>query len=386
MIVSIVIPTSNAEDTIENVLNSILSQDYKEYEVIIIDNGSKDRTEEIVKKIIEKKKADIKYYKYEKQLGHAGAINEGIMKASGDLILILHDDVVLGGNNWLSEMVKVMEREDVGIASSLFVTPVKELSGINKVFSYVYILGWHDTNMNLGIQEVMYSGLNNDMIKRKVIEKVGYPDNSYKFGMHDIDYSERVRRAGYKIVLNPKVHVKHLLSSYQRSLRGHLRKAWQYGYPSSVILKRYGYLPNLDNFLFAISLLLFFFSLFVSSYFLLLALILGVLSLISFKLEQPNFYGRSRYLIRAKKLLLSFIAGLVGYLLFHPLFFIAYGGVVILYRTLSNTIVSYKELKDLKVSLLVLLFFPIWSLINGFSVLGGFFTFLLAPYIRRLFD
>ena len=49
---SIVIPTSNAEDTIGELLESIRAQDFHDdYEVIIIDNGSKDKTEEIVKNI-----------------------------------------------------------------------------------------------------------------------------------------------------------------------------------------------------------------------------------------------------------------------------------------------------------------------------------------------
>jgi len=65
--------------------------------------------------------------------------------------------------------------------------------------------------------EVLYSGLNKDLIRREVIEKVGLLVNSYKYGMHDIDFAERVRRAGYKIVLNPKGHVEHLLSYYQKS-------------------------------------------------------------------------------------------------------------------------------------------------------------------------
>ncbi|BCU69048.1 glycosyltransferase family 2 protein [Stygiolobus caldivivus] len=386
MFVSIIIPTSNAEDTIEKVLNSIISQDFKEFEIIIIDNGSEDKTEEIVKKFSEQNKANIKYFKYEHKLGHAGAINEGISKASGDLVLILHDDLVLGESNWLSEMVKVMEKDEVGIASSLFVTPVRKLNSIiNKAFSYIYILGWHDTKVDLGVQEVMYTGLNNDMIKRKVIEKVGYPDNTYKYGMHDIDYSERVKRAGYKIVLNAKVHVEHLLSSYQRSLKGHIKKAWQYGYPSSVIMKRYGYLPNLDNMMFAVGLLMFALSILLPSLFLPLVFLLVVLSIISFKLEQPNFYRKNKYLIRAKKLLLGSISALIGYLIFHPLLFLAYGGVVILYRALSNTIISFRELKDVKVSLLVFLFYPLWNLISGFSVLGGFFTFLIIPYIKKLF-
>jgi len=75
-VLSIVIPASNAEDTIGELLESIKAQDFHDdYEVIIIDNGSKDKTEEIVKKYMDH--LPIRYYKYKEKLGHAGAINEG---------------------------------------------------------------------------------------------------------------------------------------------------------------------------------------------------------------------------------------------------------------------------------------------------------------------
>jgi glycosyltransferase involved in cell wall biosynthesis len=92
---SIVIPASNAEDTIGELLESIKAQDFHDdYEVIIIDNGSKDKTEEIVKKYIDH--LPIRYYKYEEKLGHAGAINEGISKAKGEYILILNANIRKG--------------------------------------------------------------------------------------------------------------------------------------------------------------------------------------------------------------------------------------------------------------------------------------------------
>jgi len=70
----------------------------------------------------------------------------------------------------LLETVKKDER--IGIASSLFVTPVKKLRGtVNKIFSYIYILGWHDKVPYLPIMEVLYSGLNNDLIRREVLRK-----------------------------------------------------------------------------------------------------------------------------------------------------------------------------------------------------------------------
>jgi glycosyltransferase involved in cell wall biosynthesis len=166
-LVSVVIPTSNGAQTIGTVLESLASQDYQNIEIIIIDNGSTDNTEGVVKGFMGKSSRPVKYFKYPNKLGHAGAINEGIRKTSGDVIIVLHDDVVLCQRNWVSSMLEVLNKDNVGVASSLFVTDPDELSGINKVFAYIYILGWHKPNVNISTQEVLYTGLNNDVIKRR---------------------------------------------------------------------------------------------------------------------------------------------------------------------------------------------------------------------------
>ena len=53
--ISIIMPAYNAEKTIESAINSVLKQNYKQIELIIIDNGSKDKTQEIIKKYENKK-------------------------------------------------------------------------------------------------------------------------------------------------------------------------------------------------------------------------------------------------------------------------------------------------------------------------------------------
>jgi GT2 family glycosyltransferase len=374
-LISIVIPTSNGAQTIGAVLGSLASQDYENLEIIIIDNGSTDNTESVVKNFINKSNRVVRYYKYPNKLGHAGAINEGIRKASGNVIVVLHDDVVLCQHNWLSSMLEVLSKDNVGVVSSLFITDPNELSGINKVFAYIYILGWHKPDTNINIREVLYTGLNNDMIKKDVIDKVGLLDETYKYGAHDIDFSEKVRRLGYKIVLNPRVCVRHILSSHQRSLKSHLIKAWQYGFPSGIILKRYGYLPNIDNLYLAISLLLFAISIININIALLASIILLALSFI---IEPPNYYGKSKHLIRLRKILVNIAGAIIFLILFKGTFFIVplLGGASMA-RAILSSFNAFREQHDVILSLLVLVFHPIWSLINGVAVLAGIPWFLL---------
>jgi len=93
ILVSIVIPVYNKEKHLDNCLESILSQTYKNIEIIIINDGSKDKSDKIIRRWLSKD-SRIRYYTQTNQ-GVASARNKGISLARGDFIYFLDaDDVV----------------------------------------------------------------------------------------------------------------------------------------------------------------------------------------------------------------------------------------------------------------------------------------------------
>ena len=90
MKISAIIPTYNNADYIEDAINSILTQSHSVDEIIIVDDGSSDNTEELVK-AISQKTSDIIYIKQANQ-GPSSARNRGIEAASGDWIAFLDAD------------------------------------------------------------------------------------------------------------------------------------------------------------------------------------------------------------------------------------------------------------------------------------------------------
>ncbi|WP_436866049.1 glycosyltransferase family 2 protein [Bacillus fungorum] len=87
--ISIIIPTYNVEEYIEEALNSVLNQSFKQLEVIVIDDGSRDKTVEIIQSLKDER---IKLYENGSNQGPAYSRNFGISKAKGNWIAFLDGD------------------------------------------------------------------------------------------------------------------------------------------------------------------------------------------------------------------------------------------------------------------------------------------------------
>ncbi|NIT04308.1 glycosyltransferase [Candidatus Saccharibacteria bacterium] len=94
-LVSVIIPAYNAAQFLPETIESALKQTYKNIEVIVVDDGSTDNTEEVVKKY------PVRYIKIEHSGGPATPRNEGVHKAKGELVAFLDSDDV-----WLSKKLE----------------------------------------------------------------------------------------------------------------------------------------------------------------------------------------------------------------------------------------------------------------------------------------
>ncbi|CAM4157784.1 glycosyltransferase family 2 protein [Bacillus cereus] len=90
-LVSVIIPLYNAEKYIEETMESILNQTYKNIEIVVVDDGSKDQSSSLVKNLKKKHPEQIKYILQENQ-GVSVARNTGIENASGEYISFLDSD------------------------------------------------------------------------------------------------------------------------------------------------------------------------------------------------------------------------------------------------------------------------------------------------------
>ncbi|NFP91586.1 glycosyltransferase family 2 protein [Clostridium sporogenes] len=90
-LISIIMPVYNCQKYIEKAINSVITQTYKSWELIVIDDESKDNTIKIIEKLSNKDQR-IRFYKNEKNLGVSETRNKGISLANGEWIAFLDSD------------------------------------------------------------------------------------------------------------------------------------------------------------------------------------------------------------------------------------------------------------------------------------------------------
>ena len=112
MKVSIITVCFNSAETIEDTIRSILSQDYKDIEYIVVDGGSTDGTLEIIKRYRHKIAKVIS----EPDNGIYDAMNKGFRSSNGSIVAALNGDDVYAGKSIVGRMVEFIESKDLDAA------------------------------------------------------------------------------------------------------------------------------------------------------------------------------------------------------------------------------------------------------------------------------
>ena len=124
-------PTYNRKELLTKLYGSLKKQTYKDFEWIVVDDGSSDGTKEIVQNFIDEKKLDIKYY-YKENGGKQRAYNYGAEKACGELFICLDsdDEYVADGLEIIEKYWKKYEQnEEIAGMGYLSVYPNEKVIG-----------------------------------------------------------------------------------------------------------------------------------------------------------------------------------------------------------------------------------------------------------------
>ena len=205
--VSIVIPAYNCEKTIFKTLQGALNQSYGDVEVIVVDDGSRDATPEIISGF---KKAR---YFCQKNSGPASARNLGAKNAQGDIVFFTDSDCI-PHQNWIEKAVVYFTDQEVGVVAGSYGIANKEYILARCIYSE--ILYRHSRLMPKYPKSF---GSYNFGVRKKVFDAVGGFNIGYKSASgEDNDLSYKILNAGYKIIFEKEALVDHY----------HPIKIWKY--------------------------------------------------------------------------------------------------------------------------------------------------------------
>lgn len=211
--VSVIIPLYNGEKVVGPCVDSVLKSDYKDFEVLIIDDGSDDRSIDKVRPYLSDR---IRLIENKENLGFGKTVNIGLQNAKGEILVLLNMDTVVD-DSWLSELIKaMMAREDIGIAGSkIFYMDGKTLQHAGGRIdtigrSYHIGRGEEDNGKYNSVRETEYVCGASIGIKKQVLEKIGNFDERFlPLYYEEIDFMIRAKKAGYRIIYAPDSRLRH---------------------------------------------------------------------------------------------------------------------------------------------------------------------------------
>lgn len=195
---SVIIPAFNAEKTIGECLAALQKQSFRDFEIIVVDDGSKDGTAEIVKKF---KGAKLLR---QKNAGPAAARNLGAKNARGGIIVFTDSDCV-AEKNFLEEMIAPFSGKCIAGVQGKYRSRQKEF------FARLTQLEIEQRHEKMAKRHFIdFMGSYAAAYRKKVFEEMKGFDTGFPIASgEDADLSFRISKAGYKMVFSEKAVVWH---------------------------------------------------------------------------------------------------------------------------------------------------------------------------------
>jgi glycosyltransferase involved in cell wall biosynthesis len=221
--ISIIIPAYNAEKTIGLTLHSIFAMRIKEnFEVIVVDDGSTDKTKEIISGFKEVKLVS------QDRKGPGAARNTAIKIAKGAYVYFLDSDCEVLSDTIEKLYIYMHKDEKIGAVGGSIELPPTEKNLLAIADHYV---SWYHHNPRQKSGKVRSTPTANLLVKKEVFEKTGYFMTGVTSG-EDVDFGMNVKKAGYEFHALNNAIVYH----YNRTnLNSFLRHSMKWGYNGPLV-------------------------------------------------------------------------------------------------------------------------------------------------------
>ncbi|MEW6686038.1 MAG: glycosyltransferase [Candidatus Edwardsbacteria bacterium] len=230
-LISIIVPVRNGEKTIGKCLDSLINLNYSNFEIIVIDDGSVDKTPEILKKY-----NNIRILTTP-GVGPSKARNIAVQKSKGEFLAFTDADCLVD-TNWLNELLKGFTNEKVAGVGGDQQSPEDDTEFGKEVQNFFRTIGFVTGYIKSGkkTRETNHNPSCNVMYRRDIFEKLkGFEERLWPGEDVELDY--RIAKANYRLMHNPKAVVYH----YRPDTIAKLRRMMQnYGWSQGVITRKCG--------------------------------------------------------------------------------------------------------------------------------------------------
>ena len=214
---SIVTPNYNGERFLETFFESLNSDPEYIGEVIIVDNGSTDKSKEYIKR--SEFNFPVTLIENTENLGFSPAVNQGIRKAKYEYIFSLNNDTQVKKGSIKALLDLISSRPEIfSVQAKMLQYDKKEL--IDDVGDEYNLLAWtkktgenHDSNEYCEVKEIFSACAGAAMYRKSLLAEIGMFDDNYFAYMEDVDLAIRSRINGYTNLLCPDAIVYHIGSA-----------------------------------------------------------------------------------------------------------------------------------------------------------------------------
>jgi GT2 family glycosyltransferase/LmbE family N-acetylglucosaminyl deacetylase len=222
--VGVIIPNKDKIDLLSKCIGSLTAKTgYENYEIIIVDNGSREENTRAYYKELEEKHG-VRILSFPHPFNFSAMNNLGAQDATGEYLLFLNNDIEIVHGEWMEALLEHSQRKEVGAVGAKLLFPDRKIQhagvilGVGGVANHAF-MGLPDDepgyfgfpHLIRNVSAVTAACL---MMRKEVFEEVGGFDETHlPVAFNDVDLCLRVRRAGYLIVYTPYAKLIHHESS-----------------------------------------------------------------------------------------------------------------------------------------------------------------------------
>jgi glycosyltransferase involved in cell wall biosynthesis len=217
--VSILIPTKNQKKILERCINSLKKTTYRNYEVVIIDNGTDDL--ETLNYLASLKHRVLKIQNPMGQFNFAYINNRAADQVNSDYVLFLNNDTNVRNPKWLSRMVGYARLPGVGAVGARLLYPDGRIQHAGIIHGYYdgmvgpalkLLPDWHHGYLSYGMVARNYSAVTAACLltpRQLFLDQEGFDERRFGVAYNDVDYCYRLLDNGYRCVYVPGAELYH---------------------------------------------------------------------------------------------------------------------------------------------------------------------------------